>query len=505
MEQVQQGADVFFLLMGAILVFAMHGGFAFLEVGTVRHKNQVNALVKILVDFAISTITYFFIGYWVAYGVTFLSNAGTISGGDYGPQGLGLVKFFFLCTFAAAVPAIISGGIAERAKFWPQAVATAMIVGLAYPFFEGIVWNKNFGLQQNFFAAVLGAEFKDFAGSIVVHAVGGWIALAAVLRLGARSGRYEKGRSIATPPSSLPWLAMGSWLLCVGWFGFNVMSAQSLKGVSGLVAVNSLMAMCGGIIAALIAGRNDPGFVHNGALAGLVAVCAGSDIMHPAGAMATGRGRAEALMKGHLHTDVFMKAVLNKEAGLRIGKPLTHISHLTVPGRAGSLILTDGALNPAPDIELKKVIIANAIALAHALGNARPKVALLSATEVPSPRIPSTTEAVELTKWAKDAIHDADVDGPLAFDLCVSPEAVKVKGVVSPVAGAADILIMPEIVVGNALMKMMTQFMGACMGGVVLGAKVPILLTSRSDPAAARLASAALAAAMRNWEQRQSA
>ena len=288
MEQVQQGADVFFLLMGAILVFAMHGGFAFLEVGTVRHKNQVNALVKILVDFAISTITYFFIGYWVAYGVTFLSNAGTISGGDYGPQGLGLVKFFFLCTFAAAVPAIISGGIAERAKFWPQAVATAMIVGLAYPFFEGIVWNKNFGLQQNFFAAVLGAEFKDFAGSIVVHAVGGWIALAAVLRLGARSGRYEKGRSIATPPSSLPWLAMGSWLLCVGWFGFNVMSAQSLKGVSGLVAVNSLMAMCGGIIAALIAGRNDPGFVHNGALAGLVAVCAGSDIMHPAGAMATG-------------------------------------------------------------------------------------------------------------------------------------------------------------------------------------------------------------------------
>lgn len=231
----------------------------------------------------------------------------------------------------------------------------------------------------------------------------------------------------------------------------------------------------------------------------------GEEAAAQAGAMATGRGRAEAIMKGHLHTDVFMKAVLNKEAGLRVGKPLTHISHLTVPGRSGSLILTDGALNPAPDVELKKVIIANAIALAHALGNTRPKVALLSATEVPSPKIPSTTEAVELTRWAKDAIRDADVDGPLAFDLCVSPEAVKVKGVVSPVAGAADILIMPEIVVGNALMKMMTQFMGACMGGVVLGAKVPILLTSRSDPAAARLASAALAAAMRNWERRQAA
>ena len=288
MDQLQQGSDVFFLLLGAILVFAMHGGFAFLEVGTVRHKNQVNALVKILVDFAISTVSYFFIGYWIAYGVSFFAGAATIAGGDYGPQGFGLVRFFFLCTFAAAVPAIISGGIAERAKFGPQGVATAILVGLAYPLLEGAVWNRNFGLQDTIFKAALGADFHDFAGSIVVHAFGGWAALAAVMRLGARLGRYDKGRSIATPPSSIPWLAMGSWLLCIGWFGFNVMSAQSLKGVSGLVAMNSLMAMCGGIISALIAGRNDPGFVHNGALAGLVAVCAGSDLMHPIGALITG-------------------------------------------------------------------------------------------------------------------------------------------------------------------------------------------------------------------------
>lgn len=288
MEQLQQGSDVFFLLMGAILVFAMHGGFAFLEVGTVRHKNQVNALVKILVDFAISTLAYFFIGYWIAYGVTFLADAATISSGDYGAQGFGLVKFFFLVTFAAAVPAIVSGGIAERARFGGQCLATALIVGLCYPLIEGVVWNKNFGLQQDLFAAHFGAEFKDFAGSIVVHAFGGWVALAAILRLGARTGRYDRGHSYGIPPSSIPWLAMGSWMLCVGWFGFNVMSAQSLKGVSGLVALNSLMAMCGGILAALIAGRNDPGFVHNGALAGLVAVCAGSDIMHPIGALATG-------------------------------------------------------------------------------------------------------------------------------------------------------------------------------------------------------------------------
>ncbi|MBU2581662.1 MAG: ammonium transporter [Alphaproteobacteria bacterium] len=290
MEQLQHGADVFFLLMGAILVFAMHGGFAFLEVGTVRHKNQVNALVKIIVDFAISTVTYFFIGYWVAYGVTFLVSAAALTGGGepFGPQGISLVKFFFLCTFAAAIPAIVSGGIAERAKFWPQCLATALIVGIAYPLIEGVVWNSNFGLQEGLFKDALGAGFHDFAGSIVVHAFGGWVALGAVIKLGARAGRYDRGGIAGIPPSSIPWLAMGSWMLCVGWFGFNVMSAQSLSGVSGLVAMNSLMAMAGGILAALVVGKNDPGFVHNGALAGLVAVCAGSDVMHPVGSLATG-------------------------------------------------------------------------------------------------------------------------------------------------------------------------------------------------------------------------
>ncbi len=290
MEKLQASTDVFFLLVGAILVFAMHGGFAFLEVGTVRHKNQVNALCKILVDFAISTIAYFFVGYWISYGVNFFGSAAAISGGAPGfdPQGLSLVKFFFLLTFAAAVPAIISGGIAERAKFLPQCVATGLLVGFFYPLFEGVAWNKNFGLQEHFFAAKLGAEFKDFAGSIVVHAFGGWAAFAAVNRLGARIGRYDRGRSLATPPSSIPWLAMGSWMLCVGWFGFNVMSAQSLKAVSGLVALNSVMAMSGGILVAVVIGKNDPGFVHNGALAGLVAVCAGSDVMHPLGALVVG-------------------------------------------------------------------------------------------------------------------------------------------------------------------------------------------------------------------------
>ncbi len=284
MDEYQAGSNVLFILLGAIMVLAMHSGFAFLEVGTVRAKNQVNALVKIIADFAMSTVAYFFIGFSVAYGADFFSGADVL----VEKKGYELVKFFFLATFAAAIPAIISGGIAERARFNPQLLATFVLVAALYPFFEGITWNGNYGVQD-WIASNFGAEFHDFAGSVVVHAMGGWIALAAVLLLGHRHGRYDaEGRVNAHPPSSIPFLALGAWILSVGWFGFNVMSAQTIDSVSGLVAGNSLMAMVGGILAALFVGKNDPGFVHNGPLAGLVAVCAGSDVMHPLGALATG-------------------------------------------------------------------------------------------------------------------------------------------------------------------------------------------------------------------------
>lgn len=284
MEALVSANDVLFVLLGAIMVLAMHAGFAFLEVGTVRQKNQVNALVKIMVDFCVSTIAYFFIGYSIAYGINFFSGADVLAA----KSGYDLVKFFFLLTFAAAIPAIVSGGIAERAKFNPQMAATFLIVGFVYPFFEGIAWNNHFGFQD-WLKASFGAGFHDFAGSVVVHAMGGWIALAAVVLLGARNGRYTKdGRLHAYPPSNIPFLALGAWILTVGWFGFNVMSAQSIQNISGLVAVNSLMALVGGTLAALVLGKNDPGFVHNGPLAGLVAVCAGSDVMHPLGALVTG-------------------------------------------------------------------------------------------------------------------------------------------------------------------------------------------------------------------------
>ena len=210
-----------------MMVLAMHAGFAFLELGTVRSKNQVNALVKILVDFE-----------RVDDRVLLHRLLGRLRRrvlhrrrGARAAQRLRAGKFFFLLTFAAAIPAIISGGIAERAKFNPQLAATFVLVGFVYPFFEGIAWNKNFGIQA-WLKASFGAEFHDFAGSVVVHAFGGWIGLVAVLLLGARRGRYRKEAISAHPPSSIPFLALGAWVLSVGWFGFNVMSAQTLDKIS---------------------------------------------------------------------------------------------------------------------------------------------------------------------------------------------------------------------------------------------------------------------------------
>ena len=160
MEVLITSNDVLFVLLGAIMVLAMHAGFAFLEVGTVRKKNQVNALVKIMVDFSVSTIAYFFIGYSIAYGVNFFSGAEVLAA----KNGYELVKFFFLLTFAAAIPAIVSGGIAERAKFNPQLAATFALVGFVYPFFEGIAWNNHYGFQD-WLNVSFGAKFHDLNGN----------------------------------------------------------------------------------------------------------------------------------------------------------------------------------------------------------------------------------------------------------------------------------------------------------------------------------------------------
>ena len=284
-QSLARSGDVLFLMLGAVMVFAMHAGFAFLEVGTVRIKNQTNALVKILTDWSVSTVMYFLIGYPIAYGVNFFGSAESLIASD---QGYELVRFFFLLCFAACIPAIISGGIAERTRFWPQVLAGAVFAGVTYPFFESLIWGRNSGSVQAWFENTLGAPFHDFAGSVVVHSMGGWLALPAILLLGPRMGRWVRNKSQAIPVSNIPFLALGSWILAVGWFGFNVMSAQNLSGISGLVAVNSLAAMVGGVLFAVVATKSDPGFVHNGALAGLIAICAGSDLVHPIAAFFIG-------------------------------------------------------------------------------------------------------------------------------------------------------------------------------------------------------------------------
>lgn len=284
LNQLDESSSLFFILIGAVMILAMHGGFAFLEVGSVRKKNQVNALNKILCEWSFSTLIYFLIGYPIARGVSMLKPISEMSGHN----GFEYVKFFFLLGFAACIPAIISGGVAERSKFWTNAIAGGFFVGIVYPLIEGYTWGKYsyfLGDAAGSLAGVFGAPFHDFAGSVVVHATGGWLALPAIMLLGARLKRYEDN---AIKVSSIPFLALGSWALIVGWFGFNVMSAGNLHDVSGLVAINSLMAMVGGTIAALFVSRNDAGFVHNGALAGLVAVCAGSDLYHPVAALVVG-------------------------------------------------------------------------------------------------------------------------------------------------------------------------------------------------------------------------
>ncbi len=284
MTEVPGSANTMFILLGAVMILAMHAGFAFLEVGSVRKKNQVNALNKIICEWGFSTIVYFLVGYPLARGISFLVPIQQMSANN----GFEYVKFFLLLGFAACIPAIISGGVAERAKFWTNALAGGIFVGLVYPLIEGLTWGRfsgTLGSMQGWLAQTFGAPFHDFAGSVVVHATGGWLALPAIMLLGARLRRYETD---TIKVSSIPFLALGSWILIVGWFGFNVMSAGALKDISGLVAINSLMAMVGGTLAGMVFSRNDTGFVHNGALAGLVAVCAGSDLYHPISALVVG-------------------------------------------------------------------------------------------------------------------------------------------------------------------------------------------------------------------------
>ena len=215
----------------------------------------------------------------------------------------------------------------------------------------------------------------------------------------------------------------------------------------------------------------------------------------PAAAALVVAGEADAIMKGHVHTSAFLKALLPSRAGLRApGARCSHVMHMTFPGSDRPLLITDAALNVCPDLETRQQALTQAVALAQAVGIARPKAAILSASEDVTPGLQSSHEAAAIAAWAAQALRGADVAGPMAIDLALSPEAARIKGYANPVAGAADILAFPEITSANAVFKLMVMGMGACAAGVVLGARAPILLTSRANRSASRLASAALGA-----------
>ena len=204
-------------------------------------------------------------------------------------------------------------------------------------------------------------------------------------------------------------------------------------------------------------------------------------------------GSARVLMKGQIHTDAFMMGILRRESGLRTARRLTHVFHMTVPGSGRTLLITDAAVNVAPDVNTRVQALKNAVELAQSLGVDQPRVAVLSATEEISEKMPSSIEAAQIAQRARREVKGALIQGPLAFDNALSPAAAALKGIDDPVAGNADILVVPNIETGNALFKMMVYFMSACAAGIVLGAKVPAILTSRADPPEARLASAAIA------------
>lgn len=204
--------------------------------------------------------------------------------------------------------------------------------------------------------------------------------------------------------------------------------------------------------------------------------------------------KVDALMKGHVHTDVLMRKVVDRKHGVRLRQRPSHIFYMTIPGNNKPLCITDAVINVAPRVRQKMDIAINAAGLLRATGIAKPKIALLSATEVPQPQLPSSMEAAEVAARARNGeISGATVDGPLSLDIAVSAKAAKLKGVASPVAGCADVLLVPNIDAGNMLFKQMVYFMNATAAGLVVGVKVPITLTSRADPPEARLASAALA------------
>lgn len=264
MLNLMDGLTAFFFIWAAVLIFFMKAGFAMLEIGQIRVKNVGTQLTLKFLELAAVIIVYYFIGYSIAYA---LPHIGIVPEEDY-------AHFMKMLMFAAAAVTIMSGALAERVKIVPYIIAVIIIGGFGYPIVEHLAWGGGF---------LANIGFHDFAGSAVVHAFGGIIGFTAAYIIGARIGKYRKGVSIPIVGHNVPLAVLGAWILAVGWLGFNIGSIGSFNdwkiGLS--VAVATTLAMAGGIIGAAIMSKGDPLFIANGAAAGLVAICAGADVVHP--------------------------------------------------------------------------------------------------------------------------------------------------------------------------------------------------------------------------------
>jgi Amt family ammonium transporter len=275
-------SDTLLVLVGGILLLTLQLGFALREMGAVHRHNQIHAFGKIICLFAVSVIAYLTIGFRLAYGGSPLS---LLTGSA---QPAAASQLFVLLSLSSALAVIVSGAIAERARFWPQIAVAAVLAGILYPMLEQVVRVGRW-YAQHLMLSSFGAEFHDFAGSVVVHGFAGWLALPAMMVLGARQGRFDRhGEPQPLPPVNLPLLLLGSWILVLTWFGVSVLGAQRLPASTGLVAANGLLAIMGGIAGVLAVNRGNTGLVHGGALAGLIAIGAGADLVHPAAAAVIG-------------------------------------------------------------------------------------------------------------------------------------------------------------------------------------------------------------------------